>query len=69
MRRILLVLTAALVMASMLVAAVPAFAKGPPNGSQGQADPPTKKAQNGCNGFDHTPSNEPPFFQSTFVTC
>jgi hypothetical protein len=68
LRRILLVLAVAALMAVMMVAmAAPAFALPPqakPHPSQGRANPPTTAASNGCNGFEHTPANEPPFFQS-----
>jgi hypothetical protein len=69
-KRILMLLSVAVVMATMVLAtAMSALAQGNPQPNQGKADPPTENAQHGCNGFAHTPTNEPPFFQSSHVTC
>jgi hypothetical protein len=79
LRRMLLVLAAATLMAMLMsVMAVPAFAKGypgpdkanpQPNQGSEHSDPPTEKAGHACKAFPNTPTNEPAFFQSSNVTC
>ncbi len=79
LRRILLVLAVAALMAIMaLGTAGPAFAKGfpgpdkanpQPNKGSEHSDPPTEKAAHACKAFPNTPTNEPAFFQRSNVTC
>ena len=73
MKRIVVLLTVVALMVVMVAMSVASASAVPsqanPQVSQGKADPPTFQAQNGCNGFSQTPTNEPPFFQSSHVTC